>query len=77
MAILGVVLLVLAIVFILYTLILILNQLIIVRADIEILKEFQAKDLADYLYAKKFTSKDVNSMDFQEYTKYRKEKYEN
>ena len=71
------ILLVLLNIFMIYVLVLILNQLIVVRADVEILKEFQAKDIADYLYKKGFTSEAVNSVDFQEYVKYRKEREEN
>lgn len=68
------ILLVLLNIFMIYVLVLILNQLIVVRADVEILKEFQSKDIADYLYKKGFKSEAVNSMDSQEYAKYLKER---
>lgn len=61
-------------IFMIYVLVLILNQLIVVRADVEILKEFQSKDIADYLYKKGFKSEAINSMNFQEYSKYLKER---
>ena len=61
-------------IFMVYILVLILNQLIVVRADVEILKDFQSTDIADYLYKKGFKPEAVNSMDFQEYAKYLKER---
>ena len=64
-------------IFAIYILIILVQELIVVRADVEILKEFQGKDIADYLYKKGFKSEDVNSIDFQEYIKYRKERDKN
>ena len=61
-------------IFIIYILLVLVQELIKVRADVEILKEFQGKDIADYLYKKGFKSEAVHSMDFQEYAKYLKER---
>ena len=68
------ILLVLLNIFIIILILVLVRELIIVRADVEILKEFQSKDIADYLYKKGFKSEAVNSMDFQEYAKYLKER---
>lgn len=71
------ILLVLLNIFIIILILVLVQELIKVRADVEILKEFQAKDIADYLYKKGFTSEAVNSVNFQEYVRYRKERDKN
>ena len=45
-----------------------MNQIVILRADVEILKEFQGKDIVDYVYKKGFKS------EAEEYAKYLKER---
>ena len=46
---------------------LIIQEVIILRADVEILKKSNAKDIADYLYKKGVTSIDFSKFDAKDF----------